>query len=74
MACATGDMLPPGDMLSSGSELLLRAMSGSIALLQPGSTLMSGVPVITEGHEDAQGLGCHMWPYWCLGAIQQELI
>lgn len=32
--------LPPRAMMISGAELQLRAMSGFIALLQPGSVLM----------------------------------
>lgn len=40
--------------------LLLRAMSGSVVLLQPRSVLISVAPVTITGHEDAGGLGCHL--------------
>lgn len=40
----------------SRSVLPLRAMSGSIALLQPGSILMSMASVTTEGFADDHGL------------------
>lgn len=43
---------PSGAVVSSGPELLPRAMSWFVALQQPGSGLISGVPVITEGHVD----------------------
>lgn len=55
--------LPPKAVLASGSGLLTRTMSGSVALLQLRSVLMSVVPVITEGHKDVWGLGrlmCHV--------------
>lgn len=48
-------VLPPGVKASSGSRLLLRAMSGSIALWQPESGLTYGEPVATKHHEEAQG-------------------
>lgn len=41
----------PDAVVMSGPELQLRAMSGSIALLQPGSVLMSKVTI--EDHVDA---------------------
>lgn len=44
-------------VVTSGPELLPKPM--------PVSVLMSMVPVTTEGYEDAQGLGHHMWLYWC---------
>lgn len=52
---AAGDMpaLPPDLMVTSGPELQLNAISGFVALLQPGSVLRSGVPITIEGHMDA---------------------
>lgn len=49
-------------MVLSGLELLLRVMSESMFLHQPGSELMSMVPVTTEGHADAQVLVSHLRP------------
>lgn len=47
-------MLLPNSIVMSGSEQQLRAMSGAVVLLQPGSVLMiSEAPVTTEGHADA---------------------
>uniref|UniRef100_A0A8C8W563 Uncharacterized protein n=1 Tax=Peromyscus maniculatus bairdii TaxID=230844 RepID=A0A8C8W563_PERMB len=40
-------------MVMSGPGLQLGAMSGSVALLQPGSVLMSVAPVAIEGHADS---------------------
>lgn len=46
------------DRVTSRIVLLpLKAMSGSMALLQPRSTLMFMDRVTTEGHTDANGLG-----------------
>lgn len=39
-------------MVFSRTGLLQRAMSGSMALEQPGFELISGAPVVTEGHVD----------------------
>lgn len=47
-------------MVSSRTGLLQRAMSGSVALEQPGFELMSGAPVVTKGHVDDQGLVGHL--------------
>ena len=55
-----GNLLAPWTMLTSGSGLLPRTMSWSMALLQMWSVLMSVVPVITEGNEDTWSLGCHI--------------
>ena len=46
-------------MESSGFELLLITMPESAALPQPGSVLISLIPVTmeVEGYEDAHGLG-----------------
>lgn len=49
-------MLPPGAMVLSGPELLLRVMSGSVALEQPESELLSTVSVTTEGYMEIWGL------------------
>lgn len=54
--------LPSGAMVMFVSGLLTRAMSGSVALPQPQSLLMSMSPLTTEGHATAQGLGCHPGP------------
>ena len=35
---------------------------GSMALLQPGSALISVTPNTTEGHANTQGLGHHLRP------------
>ena len=50
--------LPLRTMGTSGPELQLRAMSGSIALLQPGSVLMSIAP-------DDWELGCYLLELDC---------
>lgn len=55
--------LPPKAVLAPGPRLLPRTLSGSVALLQLSSVFMAVVPVITEGHKDAWGLGrlmCHV--------------
>lgn len=52
--------LPPGAMGMFVSGLLTRAISGSVALPQTQSLLMSTSLVTTEGHATAQGLGCHL--------------
>ena len=50
--------------------MLLRAMAGSVTLLQLGSVLMSVTGVTTNDYADVPGLGCHLspstvlsWPY-----------
>lgn len=45
-------MLPSRVMVTSGPRLLLRVMSRSVVLLQPGFVLMSIAPVATKGHVD----------------------
>lgn len=46
-------VLPPWAMIASRPELLPRAMSGSMDLLQSGSVMMFMVTVTTEGCADA---------------------
>ena len=41
-------------MVTFGPDLQLRAVSGSVTQLQPGSVFMSITPVTIEGHEDAR--------------------
>lgn len=63
-AAAAGPALPPGAMVTSRPSSLLRAMSGSMVLLQLGvSVLKFEVSVATKGH---MGLGCFLWPCSCL--------
>lgn len=57
-------VLPYGAIVCSRPELLLRAMYGSIALWQPGSELISVVPVATEDCAVSWCLICHLEPYW----------
>lgn len=52
-------------MVTSGSGLQLRAVSGSVALLQPQSVLMLVTPVAVEGHVDSRGLGLYLGSCWC---------
>ncbi|MEJ1284940.1 hypothetical protein NN561_015930 [Cricetulus griseus] len=47
-----------GAMVLSGPALLLRTMTGSMAS-----------PDTIKGNANARGLGCHLWPYWCLRAL-----
>lgn len=63
-------------MVMSGPELQLKAMSGSVGLLQPGSALISNVPATIEGHADTRDRG-HVGvsgPYfrWGSGDIQTQ--
>lgn len=46
--------LLPDAMMMSGPELQFRAMSGSMALLQPRPVLMFEVPVTLKGYMDVQ--------------------
>lgn len=68
--------LSPGAMVLPGSGLLPKAEPSSMALLHPGSVLMSLSQVTTKGHIDARGLCYNLWPCWWpramlpLGAIQ----
>lgn len=54
----SGTCYLPGDMMASGPGLQLGAMSGFMALLQPG--LMSVTPVAIEGYADSKTLGLHL--------------
>lgn len=54
---------PPGT--TSGPGLLPRAVSGSVALPEPRSVLISMAPGTLEGRADPGGLGCHMGPCCC---------
>ena len=56
--------LLPNVMVTSGAELQLRAMSGSMALLQPVSVLMSTASDTIKGHADVRDLDCHLGPCW----------
>ena len=66
--------LLPKAVVTPRPELQMSAISESVALLQPGSVLMSSARVTIEGHAHAQGLG----PCWCprarrvLGLCQSE--
>lgn len=55
---------PQYAMVRSRLGLQLRMVSGSMALLQPGSVLMSVAPDTIESHIDARGLGYHLRPCW----------
>ena len=46
-------MLPPGAIVTSGSKLLLRTMSGSAILLQAEYVLMFVAYIATKDHMDA---------------------
>lgn len=41
-------------MATPGFELQLRAMTGSVTLLQAGSVLMTDVPLVTKDHADTK--------------------
>lgn len=51
---------------------LLRTMSGSVALLQPGCVLKSEAHVAIKGHTETWGLACNLWLCWGLGAVLLE--
>lgn len=51
-------------MESSRLELWSGAMSGSMALAQSGTVLMSMAPVTIGSHMDVEGLGPHLGFYW----------
>lgn len=53
-------MLLPKAMVISRSLLLLRAMSGSVVLLQPKSVLIFMACGTIEGHVDVSGLLCSL--------------
>lgn len=57
--------LSPETMMFFVPVLLLRPMSGTMTLPQPGSMLMSIPPDTIEGHENAKALGYHLGPYRC---------
>ena len=62
----------PGSRVTSGdiwTRIAARDQSGSMALLQIGSVLMSMTPVAVEGHADSTGLGHNLCPCWCLVAM-----
>lgn len=64
-ACRTEwPALPLSVMVVSGPELQLRALPGSVTLLQPWSVLTSYAPVTIKGHPDTRDLG----PFCYLGA------
>ena len=44
-------------------------MAVSMALLQPGSVLMSVAHGANKDHMDVQSLGCILWPAWHLRAM-----
>lgn len=48
------------------ARAILRALSESMALPQPGSMAMSISPDTIEGYDDAMFLDCHLVPRWCL--------
>lgn len=50
-------MLSPRTMVTSRFRLLLKAISGSVALLQLVPVLMLGVPATTEGTAEDVNLG-----------------
>lgn len=56
--------LPPGAVVTSRSELLPKATSGSVVLPQP-EALTSIAHVVSKGHTEAQVLGRHLWLCWC---------
>lgn len=53
----------PGAMVSSGPELLPRAMSGLVTLQQPGSIYVVSDTIKT--HANTRGLGHYLEPCWC---------
>lgn len=53
-------VLPPGARVISEPRRLPRTMSGSVALLQPGSVLKFVAHGNRKGHMDTQGLGCNL--------------
>jgi hypothetical protein len=52
--------MPPETMVTCCPVLLLKVMSGSMALQQQRSVSMSGANVTTKGHAGISGLGCHL--------------
>lgn len=59
-----------GAIVTSGPGLLLRTMSESMVLPQPGSVCVDAVVRSnTKGHKNAQGLGCNLRLCWCLMAM-----
>lgn len=62
-------VLPPESMVKSISRLPQSALPGFVVLLQQGSMLMSMVCVSTKDLLDVHGLGCPLWPCWCMKAM-----
>ena len=60
LSCCPQPGLPPEVMRTSRPRLLLRAMSWTIVLWQPGSVWMSQAYVTTKGCADVPGLDCHL--------------
>lgn len=58
-------MLTPEARVLSRFKLLLRAISGSMALEQPGSKSTSVAQVATKSHVAAQGIVSHLGLCWC---------
>ena len=58
-------------MVTSRPELHLRPVSGFMALLQPGSSVISLALIITKDSGDVWGLACHLKPWWCPRAMLQ---
>lgn len=53
-------VLPLGTMITPGTRLLSRTMTGPVVLPHPGSVLMFMAHVATKGHIDAWDLGCNL--------------
>lgn len=64
--------LPLEAIVMPVSVLPLRAMSGSVVLLQPESVLMTMAHATTKGHVGVRGLLCSLWPCWCSRALLQS--
>lgn len=69
-----GDLLPHRAMVISRPDCclgpcLVSSMSRSMALLKPGSVLISMAHAAIKGHTNSSGLGHHLGPCWYLGAI-----
>ena len=69
-------------MVKSQPVLVLRAMSGSQAMQWQGSALMFMAHIITKGHADVSGPGCHLnhvdfqglYPYPSLAAAIRSMV
>lgn len=64
----------PPEAKVTPTVLLLRAVSGSVVLMQPGSVLMSGACVTTEDLANVCGVCCNLKPCRCLGCATTETI